>query len=167
MKRSFLIYCLLISQLVIAQPVTKVYAFSQAFTPGIVPQRDIAEGPGKAVQKSHTKINYYIYIKLGSSALVQPKQIWIMGKWFKIIRSSLVKTPVYSDGPGKKLLVPSTGYKVLQVQPGDTLQSAGKISPALKKMINSSELVLAYSYKGMTYYSALKKITVLERVQGI
>jgi hypothetical protein len=167
MKRSFLIYGLLISQLVIAQPVTKVYAYSQAFTPGIVPQREIAEEPGKAVQKSHTKINYYIYIKLGSSVTVQPKQIWIMGKWFKIIHSSQVKTPIYAEGPGKKLLVPSTGYKVLQVQPGDTLQSAGKISTALKKMMSSSELILAYSYKGMTYYSAVKKITVLDRVQGI
>jgi len=153
--------------LAFAQPVTKVYAYSQSFTPGIVPQRDIAEKPGAAFQKSHTIINYYIYLKLGSSALVQPKQIWIKGKWYKIIRSSPVKTPVFADQPGKKILVPSTGYKVLQVQPGDTLQAIGKLSGTVKKMMNNSELVIAYNWKGVTYYNSVKKITVLERVHAL
>ena len=168
MKRGFLIYCLLISQLGLAQPsISKVYAFSQSFTPGIIPQRDMREEPGAVVQKPHVIVNYYIYIKLAGSASAQPKQIWIRGKWYKITRYPLVKTPVYSDQPQKKLLVPLTGYKVFQLQPGDSLQSVGKLSPIVKKMMGNSELILVYGYKGMTYYSSLKKITVLDPVHGI
>jgi hypothetical protein len=167
MKRGFLIYCILISQLVFAQPVTKIYGYSQSFTPGIVPQRDIAEKPGTANRKSHTIINYYIYIKLAGPVPVQLQQIWIKDRWYKIISSPQVKTPVYTDQPGKKLLVPLTGYKVLQVKLGDTLTTIVTPSSAVRKMTNNSELVLVYKWKGNIYYSQLKQVTVLERVQGI
>jgi hypothetical protein len=50
---------------------------------------------------------------------------------------------------------------------GDSLKTGSKISASLKKMMGSLELILAYTWKGMTYYTSLKKIAELEPVHGI
>ncbi len=167
MKRGFLILSVLIGLLAGAQPVSKLYAYSQVFIPGMIPQRDISEEPGRSIIPVRTNIIYYIYVKHNNSTLIQPKQIWIKGKWYKILRAPLVKTPIYSDQPGNKLLVPSTGYKVIQLQLGDSLAAVNKLPASVIKLKLNAELILAYNWKGNTYYSSVKNISELEPVHGL
>jgi len=168
MKRCSIAVLLLISQAVPAQPVVKLYGYSQVFVPGMIPQDDVPdENGGKPVKKSHVVTNYYFFIAASPAAIVQPNEIWLDGKGFKAIRQQVVKTPVTSDSPEKKTLVAATTLKVTQLTLGDSLTSAPKPTQTLRRLMAANQFVLVYSWKGKRYYTAIKKLTVLSPVHGV
>ncbi|MBM3415673.1 MAG: hypothetical protein FJY20_04325 [Bacteroidetes bacterium] len=168
MKNFLIISALLSAGSIAAQPVIKLYAYSQVDTPGIVPQRDIPAEDGAApVKKPAAVISYYIYASLSRIAAVQFSRIWIKGQWYKIRTTAAVTTPVITDQPVVKTLVPATRQKVVQVQQGDSLIAPQKSFAALKKMMSNSKLILAYTWKSKTWYIPVKKITELEPMHAL
>lgn len=168
MKNFLLISAFLSGGPLAAQPVIKLYAYSQVFTPGIVPQRDIvSENGSPEPNKPLAIIQYSIYASLTPAASVQFNKVWIKGQWYKIRTTADVTTPVITDQPVVKTLVPATTQKVVQVQQGDSLLSPQKSFAALRKMMNQSELIVAYIWKSKTYYIPVKKITELEPMHAM
>lgn len=167
MKNSFLAVFLLLGQAMPAQPVVKVYAYSQVITPGIVRQRDIPVENGSApASKASAATHYYIYAVVSPAVSLQPRQVWIQGQWYTIGGSTIEKTPVQIEVPAPRVLVPATRQKVIQVEPGDSLPVIKKPSSALVKMMKQSELIFSYQWKGKLYYTPVTKITVLEKVHA-
>jgi hypothetical protein len=164
MKRCFLIGFLLMGVLAFAQPTLKLYGYSQITTPGTI-RVDIPENGGQQTKAPLFFTNYYIFIGTASSITIQPKEIWVEGKWRKVSSLEVVITPFIS-GPKKEVLVPSTKLKVRQLNTGDTLSNV-KPSAALIKMMKNNELIISYIWKGKKYYAALKKLTVLEKIHGV
>ena len=166
MKTIIIITSLIISQAVFAQPNVKLYGYSQEITPGMVPQRGIPDesNGGRVIKTPAVTTYYYVYTR--ASVFIQPDEIWIGGKWH-IATSKLIKEmPVVTESPVKKTLVPFTKLKVLQVEQGDTLTSIPFITPVLKKMMTTNELIVSYTWKGKKNYAALKKLSVLETIHG-
>lgn len=148
-----------------AQPVTKLYAYSRVFTPGIVRQRDIpAENGNPAASKPLAVVQYYIYAKMKTPAGVQFRQVWINGQWYAIARTSNRKTPVQIETPSPKTLVPATSQKIMQIEPGDSLTIIKKPFAALASMMKKAALILCYAWKGKLYYIPLQTIPELEKV---
>lgn len=167
MKSLFLGFFTLIIFAVQAQPVTGLKAYSQAFTPGMIRQRDIpGEQGGSSTRESLEKIQYYIYALMNPSSQVRFKTVWIRGKWFSVKGSTVQSTPVEAGRPKNTILVPATSQKVMQIETGDSLQKAPVLFPALKKMMKQSELMIGYEWKGKMYYRSLSKIVELEKIHG-
>lgn len=166
MKTIIIISSLIISQAAFAQLNVKLYGYSQEVTPGMVPQRDIPDenNGGRVLKTPAVTTFYYVYTR--TSVLIQPDEIWIGGKWH-VATTKLVKaTPVVTEYPAKKTLVPFTKLKVQLIERGDTLTNTAFITPALKKMMTANELIISYTWKGKKNYAALKKLTVLETIHG-
>lgn len=160
MKTILIITGLIISQTGFTQPKVKLYGYSQEFMPGMVPQRDIPdENGGQPIKRPVTVIQYSIFSV--SSADIQPKELLMGGNWYKITGSAIQSTPVLSADAEKKQLVPRTNLKVLRIDKGDTVNNIIKISPAIKKIVDSNELVVSYLWKGKKYYASLKKLVIL------
>jgi len=156
---------ILISLAGAAQPSVKLYGYSQVSTPGMVPQRDIPNENGGTVKTRiyDSIISFFIYTR--ASVAIRPSQVYLNGKWQSATSLAISSTPVKSEQPVKKTLVPSTKLKVLQLLPGD-LVSNMTISSSLKKMMAVNELIVAYTWKGKKYYVPLKKITVLQPIHA-
>jgi transcription antitermination factor NusG len=168
MKRSLLIISFFASQAILAQPAVKLYAFSQMFTPGMVPSEDAPdENGGKRVKGPRTVTNYYIFIAADTSIKIQAREIWIDGKWDTIASLQTVVTPFISEYPRKTTLVPATKNKVQQVNIGEPLKRTVVQTALLKKMMKENEVIVAYIWKGKKYYLSLKKLTVLEIIHGV
>lgn len=167
--KSFLFAAfLLIAGIMQSQPVTKAYAFSQSFTPGIVPQREMPGEDGTiGTRKSYVTVVHYIYILLKPASSVKVTKVWIKGQWYAISDTALLKAPVLSEQPAVKTLVPATKQTVIQIEPGDSLPPAKKMFPSLAKMTKESELVIVYTWKNRTWYLPVKKFTILDPVHGI
>lgn len=150
-----------------AQPATKLYAYSQVITPGIVRQHDIpAETGNHAERKPLAAVQYYIYAKMKTQAGVQFRQVWIKGQWYAIARTSNSKTPVTIETPSPKILVPVSKQKLVQIEPGDSLAITKKPFAALASMMKKAELILCYAWKGKLYYAALQSIPELEKAHA-
>ncbi len=167
MKKGLILFGILIGEVVTAQPALKLYAYSQVFTPGMVPQRDIpGENGSKPVNRPISVVNYYIYLSMSPSVAIQPVEIWVRGHGFNIKKIFSVKTPVVAEGPEKKVLVRGTRQKVQQIGLGDSLVITAGSSAALQKRMRNADLVLAYSWNGKTWYGSLKKIITLPPLHG-
>lgn len=167
MKSLFLGFFTLIALGTMAQPVTGLKAYSQAFTPGMIRQRDIpGEQGGSHSREALEKVQYYIYALMTPAARVSFKSVWIRGNWLAIKSTSLQKTPVEAGHPKNRILVPATRQQVMQIEVGDSLQKAPVLFPFLKKMMQQSELLIGYEWKGKMYYRSLSKIVELEKIHG-
>ena len=62
----------------------------------------------------------------------------------------------------KMELVPKTENEILKLTITGEVHDKGKSSSTLQKLISKNDLVISYSWKGKTYYAALKNIKVLE-----
>ena len=84
--KNFLISIILFTRLEgTAQPSLHLYAYSQVFTPGIVPQRDIRSEDGQvAVNRPSANTQYYIYVVTASSVSILPERVWINERWYNI-----------------------------------------------------------------------------------
>lgn len=168
MKGSLLTALLLTSYISFSQPSIKLYGYSQKFVPGMARQNDAPdENGGQPIAQPFVKTNYYIYLSSFPSTVITPIAIWIAGKWDTITSASIVKTPVKTDIPGEKQLVPATKLTVKQISIGDTLHKPMFSSPTLEKMMKENELIIYYTWKGKKYFAKLKKLVVLETVHGV
>jgi hypothetical protein len=57
--------------------------------------------------------------------------------------------------------------KVYEIILGDTLKQAIVPTAKVKKQMNDHELIFAYWWNGKRYFAALKKLTVLEPLEGM
>jgi hypothetical protein len=62
--------------------------------------------------------------------------------------------------------IPITDKQLIQIEPGDKLEKAPLLFPALRQMMKHSQLLVSYSWKGKMYYRSLSKIIELEKVIG-
>jgi hypothetical protein len=95
----------------------------------------------REINKPNQTTVYYIYVSTAKKITIQPKKVYVKGSWYNIASFKTVKTD----------LVPVKNTKVNQLELGAPLQ----------KSSSSSELIISYSWKGHTYKTSLKKITVL------
>lgn len=163
MKKGLLITALLFSLVMAGQPALKLYGFSRVSTPGMVPAREFDEN-GRTINKpANESIGYFIYLAANASLKIQPKEIWIMGKRYRVSSAPVIQSPVVA---GKDTLVKATSLKIQELQ-WDNKPSTTTSTPAtVKKLAATNELVLKYQWKGKTYYKSLKKISELEPVFG-
>jgi len=167
MKSFLIIGSLMISKLAFTQPALKLFVYSQVFTPGIVPQRDIpSENGGSRESKPAATTQYYIYVTGSPAGTVKPDQVWLNGTWHKVSKTTVVKTPVKTDIPVPKVLVPALRQQLIRIDYGNPLPAIKKPFPALAKMMAASEFIARVVWKGKFYYFPLKKITVLDPVHA-
>lgn len=172
MKQVFLLafLTLLTGFRIVAQknPVINLYAFSQQVLPGIRTGTILQEN-GNTIKKTPVeKINYFFYAELDKSSNIEITTIWIKGKEYTAKTEIISKTPVeitINDGnlqPEKITLVPASINKVVLIIPGEASRNNKKPSFKLKKLISSSELVVACQWKGKIYYAMTQKIKSLK-----
>jgi len=149
MKWSFLVISFSSALIACAQPKIIIHGYSQQFTPGTIPTRDVV---GE---------NADVPIK------IIPSAVWVDGKWDTVAAKNIIKTPFVTDYPSKKTLVPATTKKVYEIIMGDTLIQAIVPTAKLKKQMNDNELIFAYWWNGKKYFAVLKKLTVLEPLLGM
>ena len=156
MKWLFIISSFFFSGLALGQSSPKLYAYSQDFTPGMIPGRQSENG--MATNLARTRTTYFIYFSQSSKEKVDFDKIRIGKQWYTIAQVDTVKSPVYTDEPQRKLLVPLTKNQVLQLRIGDTCTA----SPGnFNTKISSATVVLLYKWKAKKYKvisSAIKKL---------
>lgn len=154
---------LFVSLAVAGQPTLKLYGFSRVSTPGMVPAREFDEN-GRTISKpAQESVGYFIYLAANASLDIQLKEIWIMGKRYKIKSVPAIQSPVIA---GKDTLVKRTSQKVQELQWDSNPLNTTGIPSAIKKLAANNELLLKYQWKGKTWYKTLKKIKKLEPVFG-
>lgn len=158
MKTLFLISCILICGLALAQSPARLYVYSQQFTPGMIPDRNM-NGQGSPTRNS-TK--YYVYFTQAKFAKIQFDFIRLDSQWYRINAIDSMGTPIYLKQPEKKLLMPQTNGMVLQL-------NIGEICPAPKGVsdLRKTGAHLIFKQKGKKYNLSLSKIKGLPQVQGL
>lgn len=167
-KRNFLLLLvLLLGVLAYSQPPVTLRAFKQPVLPGTVPVGVSPNTPPSSQIGKRLSTNYYLYLIYPKSTAIQPQQVWIKGKAYKLSVDPVASTPVehvnrnIPTRPVTTVLVPKTSSKVARLVPVSLLEAA--TPPAtVKKLMQTSELVVSYKWKGKTYYKTVKKITELE-----
>ncbi|HEY1115404.1 MAG TPA: hypothetical protein VGE66_17650 [Chitinophagaceae bacterium] len=150
-----------------AQPSLSLRAYKQAVAPGTVPVGiNENSSPGAEVRK-RIATRYYFYLSYSPKTTIQPQRVWIGKKAYTIEVEPVPKTPVehinrnIPTHPVTTVLVPRTSQKVVRLKPG-AATSATPLPASARTLIETSELVVSYTWKGKTYYKALNKITVLD-----
>jgi len=173
MKKLIFLFFILISFSAISQPAVKIFAYSQAVSPGIVPKGVIGENGKTISTKKEIPVNYYIFASYSKSAKINIEEIWIKGKFFNPIVKNVDSTPILSinenipGNPVKEVLVPATIQKVISLNPGHLIKDIFIQSPSFKNLAKHSELIISYVYKRKKYFIGIKKIKVLEPVAGV
>jgi hypothetical protein len=132
----------------------KMYAYKQSIISGKASGGILNEGGQEVQTKKKSGVTYKIYTSSATS--INPIEIWIKGKQYKV-GSESVNTPVQLNPV--KVLVPKTTNKVLQLIPKEGVPQ--------KKFANGSSLsknndvVLFYQLKGNYYYQTVKEFTAL------
>lgn len=141
----------------------KLYAYSQKVTPGTqkAPERD-ENGNRVPAAETSGMYNYMLYAVSSSPARVYPVELWLKGKKYGVSFKTITQTPVTHSAYGnaeKKVLVPKTSGKVLQLIPTDVY--ADKEYPKAEKLAGENELVFVYKQNGKFYYQTLPQLTSL------
>ena len=152
MKRLYLSSILLIAMSAFAQHSIKVYAYSQATTPGMIP----VDEQGNPIRPKES-VNYFFYTAFSPSYIIRFDGIWIKGEGYSVQTSKVGKTPVtlinntIPSDPETTTLVPATKLTVISLQP---IEPTGNIVKAswFRDMIKRNELVISYYYKGKKYW---------------
>lgn len=150
-----------------AQPPLTLKGYKQVVIPGTVPVGISEDAPPSTRIGKRVSTNYYLYLVYPPKEAVQPLQVWIHKKPYKITVEPVAQTPVEHTGrniptrPVTTVLVDKTGQKVVRLLPAAALESA-PLPTRVQKLVDRSELVVAYKWKGKTCYKALDKITELE-----
>jgi hypothetical protein len=164
MKISLLLIAILAETIALAQTKLSLVGFSQASTPGIIPEKNRNENgqPGSKVPTA--SIHYFLYTKTPNKISFIPRELWINGIRYKVKTFKNVNTPVLT--PKNDTLITKTRQYILEIIPGEQLQPISKPSYSLNKLIAHNEWLLKYMWNKKTYYAALKKLTVLETEFG-
>lgn len=151
-----------------AQPKIIIHAYSQQFTPGTIPTRDVVgENADDFIKHPAVITNYLIYVEVDTAMQITPSAVWVGGKWDTVAAKNIIKTPFITEYPSKKTLVPATSKQVYEIILGDTLKQAIVPTAKVKKQMIDHELIFAYWWNGKRYFAALKKLTVLEPLEGM
>ena len=172
MKQAFLLALssLLTGCGILAQksPLINLYAFSQQVLPGIRSGTILQENGNTIKNTPIKKINYFFYAELDKSSNIEITTIWINGKEYAAKTEIISKTPVeitindVASKPEKMILVPASVNKVVLIIPGEASKNSKKLTYKLKKLISSSELVVACRWEGKIYYTMAQKIKSLK-----
>jgi hypothetical protein len=170
MKKFYFISTFFITGIISAQVPVKIYAYSQVHTPGNIPVGNDENGGSPEIKQF--PVNYYIFATLSPSPKVIFGPVWINGKYYRTVTST-VSTPVVNtvnnipDQPEQKILVPATKQKAISINlEGDARDTVIKAA-WFRNMVRNSELIITYDYKGKRYFVPVKKIKVLPPVAGI
>jgi hypothetical protein len=141
-----------------AEGTIKLYGFKQLVSGGRAP--DIVAGTTTKTSNGAGR-NYFIYA--ASSSRIYPSEMWIEGVRYGVSVRLIAKTPVeYSDeanvGSPKKVLVPKTSKKVIQLTPIPAMVSKS-IPVKPQALAASNELVVLYKQNGKFYYAAIKALS--------
>jgi hypothetical protein len=159
-----IIYC----SAILAQPVVKIYAYSQTTNGGMKPSDVVGENGEKIKAEIKSPVSYLLYFTYSGSVPVKITGAWINQKAYNIKAESIKKTPVTIpennaiENSKTITLVPKTTNKVLQLSLASGMDNPGSLSGDRKKAVKESELVITYTVNGKKYYKAVKKITVLK-----
>ncbi len=168
MKWSFLVISFTSALIACAQPKIIIHAYSQQFTPGTIPTRDVVgENADDFIKHPAVITNYLIYVEVDTAMQITPSAVWVGGKWDTVAAKNIIKTPFITEYPSKKTLVPATSKQVYEIILGDTLKQAIVPTAKVKKQMIDHELIFAYWWNGKRYFAALKKLTVLEPLEGM
>lgn len=138
----------------------QLYGFEQTVSGGKAPEINdrglrVSEGGGK---------NYFLYAV--SPGRIYPVEVWIHGTRYGTTMKTIAETPVeYGDeqniGSPKKLLVPKTTRKVLQIIPA--ADTGSKIAGTrIKTTAKNNALVLVYQMAGKFYYQVLPRLSKID-----
>ena len=161
MRAIIIISTFFLGGLACGQSSTRLYVYSQDFTPGMVPGRQSENGIAPSAPKTRTR--YFVYFSQSFTEKSGFEKIRVGEQWFLVSKVDTVKTPYYSDEPIKKLLVGKTGNKVLQLQLGEPCPAPAGYS---KTAVAASTAGLTYKRKGRTY-SITARIIKLPSVHGL
>lgn len=168
MKRLFflLILALAFGELSAQNGGEKLYGYVQPVLPGAAAARRIKDDAGGVIERKEAdiKLNYFIYLSMAKAEKVSAIEIWIRGKAFSALCKN-VDTPVEHTShlvpgrPQKKVLVPKTTQKVIQLQP--TTLKPTNTNETAAQLAQQAELVVVYKQAGNTYIKTLQTLTEL------
>jgi hypothetical protein len=169
MKKKLLFFVLFIIGIAVnGQPAIKVFAFEQENLPGMKPA-GVKDENGNPIKKAAARKNYFIFLSYKKIYTVTPVYIFIKDSSFGVQIADVKKTPVeYTNNtipnkPEKKILVPKTGNKVIQVKLTETPELKNK-DIHIQKLTKANDVVIAYVWNKRKYFITLKKIKELEPV---
>lgn len=165
--KLLLAFVLLTGLYTYGQSTITLKAFKQAVMPGTVPVVISENAPSDARAKQKPAARYFLYLIYPQGETVQPLQVWIQKKAYKVTVEPVASTPVEHINrniparPVTTVLVAKTKNKVVRLLPATPADSA--TPPAsLRKLVNANELVVTYKRKGKTCQKAIQQITELE-----
>lgn len=148
----------------------KVYAYTQPVITGVSPNTAIDEN-GKNIESTRkSRANQYFYFEFKAGKTPTPVAIWFKDKAWKVNTEPVPKTPVEITDqqiPGKTgttILVPASDNEVLSLSLDFSNPVTTPPSTKIKNLLADADLVFEYTFKGKTYYKAVKKITQLNPV---
>lgn len=153
-------------------PLVKIHAYSRATLGGAKPGGIVEEGGSEVKTAAVEKLNYFFYAEYRSAFKFTITGIWIKGKSYGIKTEPVAATPVTINivspegSESKVTLVPATANKILHFYPSGQPAITSKPTAWLKNLLESSELVIKYQWKGKSWYYAVKKINRLDPVAG-
>jgi len=170
MKYTLLIiFSFVYSALTVQAQQVKLYAYSRATTPGIIPDPNNDRTKQNTVELPKT---YFIYAEVKKGAKIKVSAAYIDGRYYNV-STKKVKTPVIKDryegvmnSDQKNILVKKTSNDVYQVIPGDECSNF-KDKQTADSMRKTNTVMLVMSYNQTKLYPALPVIKTLAPVQGM
>lgn len=150
------------------QPATKIFAFEQQTSPGTVPS-GVKDENGHSIKKAAANENYFVFLSFKKTYNIRPVEVFIKGKSFAVQSADARKTPVeYTNTtvinrPKKTILVPQTKNKVIEIKL-TPISNPSKKSSYVQGLINTNDVVIAYTWHQKKYFTRLRKLEKLEPV---
>lgn len=135
------------------KPLKKLYAYSQASLPGKKSNFPVA-----------VKETYRLFITVAPKEKISVTGVWVKNNYYRCnVKIIGAKEVVHENmNNEKKILVPKTSNKIIELLLAKQVDPAPRPGSALGSLLQANEVVFVYTWKGREYFSALKKITMLE-----
>lgn len=135
------------------RPLKKLYAYSQASLPGKKSNHPITP-----------KVTYRLFITVTPKEAIAVTGVWVKNNYYRCNAKTIAAKHVVHENTNyeKKILVPKTSNTIIEVLLTKQVDPAPRPGSALGNLLQANEVVFVYTWKGKEYFSALKKITVLE-----
>ena len=135
------------------RPLKKLYAYSQASLPGKKSNHPITP-----------KVTYRLFVTVTPKEKIAVTGVWLKNNYYSCTTKTIAAKQVIHENTNfeKRVLVAKTSNTVLELVLLKQIDPAPRPGSALGTLLKSNEVVLVYTWKGKQYFSALKKITVLE-----
>ena len=152
---SFLLVLMAFSLEMNAQtkPIKKLYAYSQEILPG-----------KKSNHPVTPKLSYRLFVTVNPKQKIMVTGIWLNNNYYNLTTKNIPAKQVLNENSNfeKTILVAKTTNNVFELVLTRQIDPAPRPNSKLGSLLKSNEVVVAYLWKGKEYFSALKKITVLE-----